>query len=318
MGRARKVTGPFLDNMGIDMLQGGGKLFAGSSGRRIGPGHFGLLDLGDGVQKWSCHYEADLDRGGASVLDIRPLLWRDGWPVAGDNVTAGTYEIESARTGTALEMAVQGSPVGGGRGRGGRGGPPGGAGRGAPPAAAGRGDGPPADGRGDAPPAAGRGDAPAGAGRGDAPAGQGRGEPGPVTPVPSQEAAQVSANWPAGAVGARMAQYMVQAQQKWALTPVPNGGGYPGSPYFKITIAGTERALAATADAELIVVPAFSGTPEQLWRVDQLTDGTYRIMPKSSPNAKAPLALSAVGSSAATLATFRPDSDRQRWVLKTP
>ena len=118
MGRSRKVTGPFLDNMGIDMLQGGGKLFAGSSGRHIGPGHFGLLDLGDGVQKFSCHYESDLDRGGISVLDIRPLLWRDGWPVAGDNVTAGTYEIESARTGTALEMAVQGVPVGGARGAG--------------------------------------------------------------------------------------------------------------------------------------------------------------------------------------------------------
>ena len=122
MGRARKVTGPFLDNMGIDMLQGGGKLFVGSSGRQIGPGHFGLLDLGDGVQKFSCHYEADLDRGGISVLDIRPLLWRDGWPEAGDNFKEGTYQIESARTGTALELAVQGMPVGGFRGRGGRGG----------------------------------------------------------------------------------------------------------------------------------------------------------------------------------------------------
>ncbi len=62
------------------MLQGGGTLFLGSGGRFIGPGHFGLLDLGDGVEKFSCHYEADLDRGGVSVLDIRPLLWRDGWP----------------------------------------------------------------------------------------------------------------------------------------------------------------------------------------------------------------------------------------------
>jgi hypothetical protein len=79
MGRAKKVTGPFVDNMGIDMLQGGGKLFLGSGGRFIGPGHFGLLDLGGDVQKFSCHYEADLDRGGVSVLDIRPLLWRDGW-----------------------------------------------------------------------------------------------------------------------------------------------------------------------------------------------------------------------------------------------
>ncbi len=85
VGRSRKVTGPFLDNMGIDMLQGGGKLFVGSGGRLIGPGHFGLINPGEGIQKFSCHYEADLDRGGASVMDIRPLLWKDGWPEAGNN-----------------------------------------------------------------------------------------------------------------------------------------------------------------------------------------------------------------------------------------
>src|SRR5947209_7420498 len=113
MGRAKKVTGPFVDHMGIDMIQGGGKLLVGSGGRVVGPGHFGLIDLGDGVQKFSMHYEADLDRGGASVLDIRPLLWQDGWPVAGENMKEGTFEIESARAGTALEMAVEGMPVGG-------------------------------------------------------------------------------------------------------------------------------------------------------------------------------------------------------------
>src|SRR5438093_12333169 len=132
MGRSRKVTGPFADNMGIDMLQGGGKLFLGSGGRYVGPGHFGLLDLGDGVQKFSMHWEADLDRGGASVLDIRPLLWKNGWPVSGENLKEGTYEIESVRTGTALDLAVEGLPVGrrpargGGRGGPGPGGPGGG------------------------------------------------------------------------------------------------------------------------------------------------------------------------------------------------
>ncbi|HEV8393979.1 MAG TPA: family 43 glycosylhydrolase [Vicinamibacterales bacterium] len=275
MGRARKVTGPFVDNTGIDMLQGGGKLFLGSSGRSIGPGPFGLLDLGDGVQKFSFHYEADLDRGGISVLDIRPLLWRDGWPEAGENLAAGTYEIESARTGTALELAVQGVPVGGPRGRAGRGGP--------------------APGRG--------------GGRGDGAGGE---------PIASQDATQVSSNWPSGAIDVRLSPYLLQAQQKWTVTPVANAGGYPGSPYCKITIAGTDRALTATRDGELVTVPAFTGAAEQLWRVDQLADGTYRVMPKAVPDSKDPLALSAVGFSTPTLARFRADSDRQRWRFVAP
>src|SRR5207244_9092506 len=66
MGRSKKATGPFLDHNGLDMIKGSGKLFAESTSRRIAPGHFGLLDMGEGVQKFSCHYEADLDRGGAS------------------------------------------------------------------------------------------------------------------------------------------------------------------------------------------------------------------------------------------------------------
>jgi arabinan endo-1,5-alpha-L-arabinosidase len=97
---------------------------------------------------------------------------------------------------------------------------------------------------------------------------------------------------------------------------VPDAGGYPGAPYFKIAVAGTARALAATAEGELTTTPAFTGAPEQLWRVQQLTDGSYRIMPKSVPGAPEPLALSAVGAGFATLAKFDPASDRQRWNLK--
>ena len=282
LGRSRKVTGPYLDADGTDMIRGGGKLLIGSGGRLIGPGHFGLLDLGQGVQKFSMHWEADLDRGGASVLDIRPLLWKDGWPIAGENLKAGTYEIESVRTGTALELAVEGMPVGGPRRRGPR-----------PPSATG----------------------PSGAPGGGGPEGMFAGTGGVIPP---QDAAQVSTKWPAGERDARMATYLCQAQQKWAVTAVPNAGGYPGSPYFKITVAGTDRALAATADAELIVIPAFTGEPEQLWRMDQLADGTWRIMPKSVPNSKKPLALSAVGSSFATLSEFDPKSDKQHWLFKTP
>jgi arabinan endo-1,5-alpha-L-arabinosidase len=294
VGRSRKVTGPFLDHTGVDMIQGGGKLFLGSGGRTIGAGHFGLLDLGDGVQKFSMHWEADLDRGGASVLDIRPLLWQDGWPVAGENMKQGTYQLESVRTGTALELAVEGMPVGGRRA--GRGGPPG-----AGPGAAPRGRGP------GAPPAAG------------APGGGGRGMFGGTgSPIPDQDVNEVSKTWPAGNVDVRMATYLSQAQQKWTIAPAANAGGYPGAPYFKITIAGTDRALAATADHELAVLPAFTGGPEQLWRIEQLPDGAWRILPKSAGNGREPLALSAVGASFATLSKFDPGSDKHRWLIKTP
>jgi arabinan endo-1,5-alpha-L-arabinosidase len=250
------------------------------------------------------HWEADLDRGGASVLDIRPLLWKDGWPVAGENLNPGTYEIESVRTGTALELNVEGMPVGGRRGRGGRGvgpaGPGGGRGGAAPPGAA--------------PPGAA---APAGG----PPAGGGPGGglfAGTGVPIPPQDVAEVSKNWPTGNIDVRMANYLCQAQQKWTIAAAPNAGGYPGSPYFKITIAGTDRALAATADAELVVLPAFTGGPEQLWRIEQLSDGAWRIMPKSVPNSNQPVALSAIGSSFATLSKFDPKSDKQRWWIKIP
>jgi arabinan endo-1,5-alpha-L-arabinosidase len=115
-----------------------------------------------------------------------------------------------------------------------------------------------------------------------------------------------------------MANYLDQAQQKWTITAVTNAGGYLGSPYFKITIAGTDRVLAAADDAELLTVPVFTGGADQLWRIDQLTDGTWRIMPKSVPNAKESLALSAIGSSFATLSKFDPAGDKHRWLIKLP
>ena len=263
VGRSRNPTGPYLDNIGIPLLKGGGKLVAGASGRYMGLGHFGLMDLGDGVQKFSMHYEADLDRGGHSVLDIRPLLWKDGWPVGSDDFEPGTYEIQSERSGGALELAVDFVRMDTGR----------------------RTWGPPK---------------------------------GPVTPVPNQTLEQDSAKWPAGNIAVGVNDYMVRPHQLWTITPVENAGGYPGAPFFKIIVAGTERALAATAGREVETVPAFSGAPEQLWRIDELIDGTYRIMPKAVLNSAEPVALVAIGASTPTLAKFDPKSDKGKWNFRKP
>jgi len=263
VGRSRNVTGPYLDNMGRDMLKGGGKMVLAAGGRLIGPGHFGRLVLDEGVEKMSCHYEADLDQSGRSVLGIHPLLWKDGWPVAGDNFREGTYEIESVRRGYALELTVDFVRMAGGM------------------------------------------------------RGFGRNPNEPVKPVPSQELADVFHTWPSGNIGVRIGDYMTRPHQKWTITAAPDSSGYPGGPYYKIVIAGTDRALAATADAEVITVPAFTGAPEQLWRIDQLTDGTYRIMPKVVPGSGEKLALVSVGDSTPSLGKFDMTSDNSKWNFKT-
>ena len=146
----------------------------------------------------------------------------------------------------------------------------------------------------------------------------GRGGAEAVTSIPLQGVGEMSKNWPAGNIEVRIGDYMLRPHQKWTITPVADVGGYPGSPYFKITISGTDRALAATADAEVVTVPAFTGKPEQLWRIDQLTDGTYRIMPKAVPDSKEQLALTAVAGSTPTLAKFDPKSDKARWNFNAP
>jgi carboxymethylenebutenolidase len=95
VGRARTITGPYMDRDGKPMSDGGGTLFLASDAQRIGPGHFGrVVDYdapSSGPERFSIHYEADMTRNGRSVLDIRPLSWSpDGWPLAGDNPAAAT------------------------------------------------------------------------------------------------------------------------------------------------------------------------------------------------------------------------------------
>jgi arabinan endo-1,5-alpha-L-arabinosidase len=259
VGRSRKVTGPYLDNVGRDMLRGGGKMVIAAGERVYGPGHFGRTIVDKGVEVMSCHYEADLDLGGRSTLGIRPLLWENGWPVGGEKFKEGTYEIESERRGYALELVVDFVRMAGGM------------------------------------------------------RGFGRNTDEPVKPVPSQELSDVINTWPTGNINVRIGDYMFRPHQKWTITAVPEAGGYLGGPYYKIVIAGTDRALAATAAAEVITVPAFTGAPEQLWRIDQLTDGTYRIMPKVVPNSKEKLALVSIGDSTPTLAPFDFNSDNSKW-----
>lgn len=266
VGRSRNVEGPYLDNMGRDMLHGGGRMVVAAGDRKYGPGHFGRTIVDKGVEVMSCHFESDLDRSGRSVLGILPLLWHNGWPVAGKPFRGGDYEIASERRGYSLELAVDFVRM-----------------------------------ERDIEPFF-------------------RIDPNsPVKRLDCQKLDEVEPSWPKGNIRVRCSDYMFRPNQLWTIVAVPEKGGYLSAPYFKIMIRGTHRALAATADKELTTVPEYGGADNQLWRIEQLTDGTYRIMPKAIPGMKGDntrYCLYSAGDSTPTLAPYDFDSDNSKWQLE--
>ena len=259
VGRSRNPRGPYYDNVGRDMMEGGGRMVLSAGNRETGPGHFGHFVVDEGVERMSCHYEADMDLSGRSVLAINALQWRDDWPFVADQFKPGTFEIESVRRGYALEIAVDFVRM---------------AGRST------RGFGSVND---------------------------------PTFAIENQKLVDVIADWPKGEIGVRANDYMFRPHQRWTITPVEDAGGYLGFPYYKIEIEGTHRALAATEAEDLITVPAFTGADEQLWRIEQLIDGSYRIMPKSVPGHDEPLALICTCDSTVALGKYDFNSDNSKW-----
>ncbi len=263
VGRSRSVTGPYLDNVGRDMFHGGGRMVIAAGDRVCGPGHFGRTIIDEGVEIMSCHYEADFERSGRSVLGIRPLLWKNDWPVAGESFKGGTFEIESERRGYALELAVDFVRMQQERER---------------------------------------------FWQMDLSK--------PLKSIPNQPLQEVIGTWPTGEIALRCGDYMFRPHQRWTVVPVPEAGGYLSNPYFKILIEGTDRALAATANKELTTAPTFTGADEQLWRIEQLTDGTFRLLPKRIPGSDSVntrLCLYSAADSTPTLAEYDFSSDNSKW-----
>lgn len=267
VGRSRNVEGPYLDNVGRDMFHGGGKMVIAAGSRVCGPGHFGRTIIDEGVEIMSCHFEADFDRSGRSVLGIRPLLWKNGWPVAGESFVGGDFEIESERRGYSLELAVDFVRMKQERER-----------------------------------------------------FWNMDQSKPLVRIPNQKLEDVIGTWPEGNISLRCGDFMMRPHQRWTVTPLSDKGGYLGAPYFIITIEGTNRALSATAEKELTTVPEFTGADEQLWRIEQLTDGTFRLMPKVIPGMEGvntKYCLYSAGDSTPTLAEYDFNSDNSKWNFRT-
>lgn len=267
VGRSRKVTGPYIDNVGRDMFHGGGRMVIAAGDRRVGPGHFGRTVIDDGIEVMSCHFEADFEQGGRSVLGIVPLVWENDWPVAGERIKGGTFEIESQRRGYSLELAVDFVRL-----------------------------------------------------PQERMAWFDRKQmETPVKPILDQTLEDVQSTWPEGEVPLRCGDYMFRPWQRWTITPVPEAGGRLTGPLYEIKIAGTNRALTATAEYG-VIAKDFEGLDEQLWWIEQATDGTYRIMPFEIPGEKefnTRYCLYSAGDSTPTLAPWDFSTDNSKWKFRS-
>ena len=79
VGRARRLTGPYIDRSGKAMIEGGGTLVVGGAGRWAGPGHCAVLREREGDHL--VYHAYDTEWRGVPTLRISTLHWdSEGWP----------------------------------------------------------------------------------------------------------------------------------------------------------------------------------------------------------------------------------------------
>lgn len=81
VGRTKAITGPYVDQAGVPLLEGGGAVLLEGVGRWHGPGHNAVLQEASGDKILYHAYDAEF--AGVPTLRVKPLRWRaDGWPTA--------------------------------------------------------------------------------------------------------------------------------------------------------------------------------------------------------------------------------------------
>ena len=77
IGRAKSVAGPYLDDQGVPMDQGGGKVLLTGNQRWYGPGGESAFHSQNGDILVFHAYDS---KSGKPSLQISTIAWRDGWP----------------------------------------------------------------------------------------------------------------------------------------------------------------------------------------------------------------------------------------------
>lgn len=88
VGRATRVTGPYLDRDGVPMSAFGGTDLLRGYNEFRGPGHSDTFTTA-GVD-WLVHHYYDLAAGGTPKQSVRRIVWRDGWPTLADPLSGSS------------------------------------------------------------------------------------------------------------------------------------------------------------------------------------------------------------------------------------
>ena len=84
VGRSTKITGPYFDKNGIDMLHGGGTILAAGDVNWYAVGHNGVASLNG--KEYIIYHGYDINDNGKSKLRLQELLWdAKGWPTISKN-----------------------------------------------------------------------------------------------------------------------------------------------------------------------------------------------------------------------------------------
>lgn len=78
VGRAKRITGPYVGRDGRSMNDGYGTLLLRGDRRFRGPGHCAVL--ADAGADYLVYHAYDTEHEGSPTLRISPIAWSDGWP----------------------------------------------------------------------------------------------------------------------------------------------------------------------------------------------------------------------------------------------
>ena len=96
VGRSTAIEGPYFDDQGLHLNEGGGRLFIDADGETLdderfhGPGHVGVFEDEDGTLFLSHHfYDGALGKDSSGSLAIWGLDFENGWPVIDRTIRFG-------------------------------------------------------------------------------------------------------------------------------------------------------------------------------------------------------------------------------------